>query len=376
MTLQPTRLGSEGAEAMPPAKRFAARRGPAPAFTLVEILITLSLLALLASMAWPALQSQITASELPESAERVRSTLAMARCEAVMEHRRFRVRLAKGDQQPRIECEIDPINQPGVYVASTAAWAKEPMLLADVQIHDVQPGRPVYLQPLSITSDPDSARKLAEKVQQDKEEREKLRSGFEKKTDQEEEADPLRPEIVFEPDGTPNDWATLIVARMKPEETLEETDQQIWIVLDGRTGMATIREKVTTDQLSDPTFYVQREKLELPDVVNVDELTFDINNNGQPANEMNGGDTGQEGDTGQPDLNAQAGDAAAMAQQAQQAAEAAAGNAGAAPTAAAGELQASSGSTAEGQLEQALDNTSLTEEEKNNIRQGFPKKGK
>ncbi|MBN2560746.1 MAG: hypothetical protein JXQ75_07445, partial [Phycisphaerae bacterium] len=48
------------------------------------------------------------------------------------------------------------------------------------------------------------------------------------------------------------------------------------VVLDGRTGLVHVREKVTEDELSDPEFYVEREKLELPDDVDVDELTFQV----------------------------------------------------------------------------------------------------
>lgn len=344
---------------------FPARRNRAPAFTLVEVLITLSLLVLLASIAWPAMQSQITASQLPESAERVRSALAMARCEAVMEHRRFRIRFAKGDQQPKIEYESDPINKPGVYEASTADWVHESLLLADVQVHDIQPGRPVYLQALSTTTDPDAARKQAEKVQQDKQEREQLRAGFGQGAQkQETEDDPLRPAIIFEPDGSVDDWATLILARVRSEDTLEEDQPQTWIVLDGRTGLATVREKVTEEQLSDSKFYVQREKLELPKTANIDDLSFDINNdvtaNGQATN---GTDTlnGQGTDGNSPSLTEMA---AGAGQQPQ----------GNGQEIAAGEQQAGDGTSA---VDEALKNApNLSEEEKNNIRENWPKKTK
>jgi hypothetical protein len=280
-----------------------------------------------------------------------------------MEHRRFRIRFIKGEQQPKIEYESDPINKPGEYVASTADWVNEPLLLADVQVHDIQPGRPVYLQPLSTTTDPDSARKQAEKAQQEKKDREQVRAGFGNGPQkQETEDDPLRPAIIFETDGSVNDWATLILARVKSEDTLEEDQPQKWIVLDGRTGLATVREKVTEEQLADAKFYVQREKLELPKTANIDDLSFNINNDataGGQASNVTNMPNGQGADNGEPSLTE-------MAAGASQQIEAQADQ----------QKNTGAGGDAASQLENALDNSNLTEEEKNNIRQGFPQKTK
>ena len=361
MRLQRTSTGPVIAEGVRSAAAGMRRRGAAPAFTLVEILITLSLLVLLASLAWPAMQAQITASELPESAERIRSALAMARCEAVMQHRRFRIRFAPEEQQPKIEEEVDPINQPGVYTAATADWASEEILLANVQVHDIQTGRPVYMQALSMTTDPDAALKQYEKAEEEKRDREQLRTGMGKGADDNTELDPLRPVITFEPDGS-TEWATLILARVKSKDTLEEEQPQIWVVLDGRTGLALVHPKVTKEQLADSNFYVQREKLELPDTVDIDELSFN-KIEGQQADSSSTG-------TGQSDLNTQGGTNDALSQL-QQVATEVKGQGEVSEKVTPGE----SGDTAS-QLEGALDKSTLTEEEKNNIRSGFHGKTK
>jgi hypothetical protein len=62
----------------------------------------------LAGIEWPAMESQIRASELPESADRMRTVLAMTRCEAMMQYRRFRVRFETEAQQPIVEWERTP----------------------------------------------------------------------------------------------------------------------------------------------------------------------------------------------------------------------------------------------------------------------------
>jgi len=277
-------------------------------FTLIEILITLGLLVLLAGLTWPALQNQITAAELPESADRLRTALFMARCEAMLEHRRFRISFAPEEQHPKIEWEADPVNQRGIFVPATADWAEEAILLGDVQVHEVRPGRPVYMQPLSETSDPDSLLKAAEEQERERIERESRNQGVGIAANQDEEPDPQRPSIIFETDGS-TDWATLVLSRVPPGQPLEENEEQTWVVIDGRTGLVTIRERVTKEQLSDAKFYVKRENLEPPDRTDVDDLKFEITQDltggsGLTAGNAGTGDTGGAADQGVGELTA------------------------------------------------------------------------
>lgn len=253
----------------------------APAFTLIEILIALTLLGLLTVLAWPTMQSRITSMELPESASRLQSLLYMTRSSAMMEHRRHRLRFEPGTQQPLVEYEPDPILSPGAFVEVPADWAREPVLQEDVQVHEIRVDRPIWLRALSENEDIETIRKEEERLRE-----ERLDGGQTEGIiaderfagsgpNDEAEIDETRPMILFEPDGSA-DWATIILASVPPEETLDEEAPQLWIVLDGRTGLAKIQEAITEEQLSDPTFYVAREKLELPDQTSTDDLTLNI----------------------------------------------------------------------------------------------------
>lgn len=259
-----------------------SQRGPSlrRAFTLIEILIVLVLIVLLVAVAWPVLDGQVTASELPESAARMRDMLYMTRSASMLEHRRHRVRFAPGAQQPVVEVEIDPIFQPGVWTPVAYPWAREKFLLAEVQVNAIQPGRPSYLRPVSINDDPDS------KENKDAEQQElildigvtdgqQIGSIGVASANDDAEFDPERPTIVFETDGS-SDWATIIVSHLELGQALDDEIPQKWVILDGRTGLATIRDQVTQEDLSDPEFFVQREKLELPDVVTPDDLTLNV----------------------------------------------------------------------------------------------------
>ncbi len=275
-------MPSWSAIALKPAMHRASsgRRSRATGFTLLEVLIALSLLVALTALAWPALESQLLASGLPESASRIRSMLYMARSSAMFENRRVRVRFAPSEQHPYIEFEPDPINQPGFWSPVPAFWAQDPMLLDDVEVHQIRPGQPAYMKPISVNEDPSNQLTEEELLRQAE-----LEAGIDSNAAPaqspaggvtgEMRIDETRPLIVFETDGSTN-WATLILAKVLPSEPLNEEDDQLWIVIDGRTGLATIREQVTEAQLSDPAFYVQREKLELPDSTGPDDLTLNI----------------------------------------------------------------------------------------------------
>jgi len=295
-------------------RRVAIERRPAEAgvravraFTMLEIIIAVVLMMLLAAITWPTLARQITASELPESVDRLRSALFMLRSEAAMEHRRFRMRFEIGEQQPLIEWEPDPIRRRGEWERYPAGWANEPFLLGDVQVYEIQIGRPIWMIPVRDTVDQPDADRLTQgpagiEETDDREAREAdemfLRGGL----TEDEEIDPLRPTIVYETDGK-TDWALLILARSLPEEELEEDALQKWIVLDGRTGRTIAQDKVSDEQLADPEFFVQREKLGLPDLVNTGDLSLtagalDGGGSSDGASDERGGFGGRSGSGG------------------------------------------------------------------------------
>lgn len=260
------------------------------AFTLIELVVVLTLIVALSLLAMPAIENIMIGSNLPESAGRVRSLLAMARSGAVSEARRVRVRFLPNQQQPIVEIERDPIFQPGLYEQITAAWTQEPILLGDVQVHSVALGRPEFLKPVSDDVDPrsdasdtatDGATQADVANVQETGETLSLRTAVE-----EEEVDINRPSIIFEPDGS-TDWAMITVSQVMPGEEVPDGADQRWIIVDGRTGMITVRTALSAEELADPTLYVQREKLALPDLAELTDnpLSFAGPGLGMPTDE-------------------------------------------------------------------------------------------
>lgn len=264
-------------------------------FTLIEILVAIFLLAILAGLSWPLLQNQIVASELPESAAQLRDTLFLARTEAMKENRRVRIRFAPNEQHPYFEIENDPIQFPGVWEPLEATWAQESPLLGDVHVHTIELGRPVFLKPISFDETTDSAQKDSDKQE-----------GNAKTSDsdvtipaitsmnEDIEVDERRPIILFEPSGS-TDWATLKVTKVALDHELMEDDPQHWIILDGRTGLAYLRDPVTEEQLADETFYVKRENLEMPTDADASDLAFALPDQAASASGGSGGSGGAGG---------------------------------------------------------------------------------
>ena len=103
-----------------------------PAYTLLELMLVLSLLVVLAFFIVPNFQSPIERSHLPESGERFRSFITLTRANAMLDGLRYRMRfLSEADEQwdklseherlqPLIEFEADPIKQPWEFFAVKA----------------------------------------------------------------------------------------------------------------------------------------------------------------------------------------------------------------------------------------------------------------
>lgn len=250
--------------------RVSPRLGAVRGFTLLEILLVVGLVALLALMAWPALSNQITAAELPESATKLQSLLFMARSQAISDHKRYRVRFDQGLEQPLVEVEPDSINAAGEWVETTESWAADNILLGDVRVHAVKLGRPVYLTPQQTRDDAEaeSEEGLSGVLTRAQEEVATLVQGKKGLGDGED-----WPAIIFDVDGR-TDWATVIIAKIDPDEDLEPEDEQRWVVLDGRTGLAQITEQVTEVELADAGFYINRDKLGMPETGQDGEIVF------------------------------------------------------------------------------------------------------
>lgn len=277
------------ASATPTPRALRSCRRGRSAFTLLELLIALSLLVLLATFAWPLMQNQITASAMPESAARTRDTLFLARAEAMREHRRVRIRFAPNEQQPYIEIESDPILHPGEWTPIKASWVSDKPLLDDVQVHTIEAGRPAYLTPISFDESTDEAQEDSEETQE-QESTEDFDATMPSATmaNEDIELDENRPLILFGPDGS-SEWATLKLSRAKLDVELKEEDLQTWVILDGRTGLAYIREQVTEEQLADEDFYIKRENLELPTETSPEELALGVQDPNAAGGSQGGG---------------------------------------------------------------------------------------
>ncbi len=281
------------------AQQSARRRG----FTLMEILIVMAVLVLLAGITWPAMESQITVAQLPESAARLRDLCYMARVEATKEYRRVRIRFVPGEQQPRIEIERDPILYVDEWSPVETPWAQQAMegvLLSNVQVHSIRPGRPDWTKPISLNDNPDpkddekGKNRSFERDDIDALDTEEILAYFDataaksKRDGNGEPLDENRPIIEFAADGS-SDWALIVLAQRPPEEELEVDDPVRWVLLDGRNGLASVREPLSDEDLINPDLYVMRENLYPPDLSDLGRLTLTSTGfGGQPATDEDG----------------------------------------------------------------------------------------
>lgn len=258
------------------------------AFTLLEVVLVMALLAAIAAFSWPYMQRQFEASQLTESADQFRSLLTLTRAQAMIDARRYRIRFEPEKRHPIIECETDPFQAPGKYDPVKADWAVDERLLGETQVHEIRAGRPDYTLPFD---DQQSELEQDEGFTLDSESGETTESTSdtagaalpENDSDKADQVpiDEQRPSIVFETDGS-TDWATIILSNIAPADQLEEDERQIWIEIDGRTGLARIRESLTADQMADTTLRTKRSKLLPPEVAWGGDLTINSSTT-QPA---------------------------------------------------------------------------------------------
>jgi prepilin-type N-terminal cleavage/methylation domain-containing protein len=104
-----------------PGPRRAGKAGPAPArvrragFTLLEVLLALTLVALLVGAGVIALASLRTGRQLEEGAWRFETMLRMARADAARHGRRLRLRFDGEGGAWQVLWESDPIARPGLF---------------------------------------------------------------------------------------------------------------------------------------------------------------------------------------------------------------------------------------------------------------------
>ena len=201
-------------------------RNAQSAFTLLEVVLVVSILAALAALVLPNLIGQIEGKRLPTSAEQMRSLITMTRANAMFDGKRYRIRFPLEDElddegddrQPLIEREDDPVTEPGIFNPVKAHWVYGETLLRDVWCIQVRPGKPTIERIKDGFESSDIAERLDEMF---------------------EDQDPDYPPLVIEPDGT-SEWVTFVLTGVDREltvEDLEEDDPVIDVILDGVTGL-------------------------------------------------------------------------------------------------------------------------------------------
>jgi type II secretory pathway pseudopilin PulG len=106
--------------------------------TLLEVLLVVSLLAVLAAFAWPNFEGAHRAQHLNESAARLRALVAMCRAEAMNESRIYWI-VIRADGSLQVRRQLDPLTAPHLYVPVQVDWARQAFLLDDVWVESVVP---------------------------------------------------------------------------------------------------------------------------------------------------------------------------------------------------------------------------------------------
>ncbi len=224
-----------------PRGRKPAARG---AFTLLELMLVLGLLALLAFMVMPSFRSPLARSSLPESGQRMRALLTLTRANAMLDGLRYQVRfldefdeewdeLSEHDRrQPYIEVEADPIDEPDKFRPVEASWAIADTFLGDVWCYQVRFGEPTFESVIA---------ELEEQEFVDEEEL-KEEMGLE-------EDEPWV--LIFDPDGT-SEWMTFRLIDV-PYDDFEESElenyPQLDVIFDGRLGMVFLQRPLSEDEV-------------------------------------------------------------------------------------------------------------------------------
>jgi prepilin-type N-terminal cleavage/methylation domain-containing protein len=107
-------------------------------FTLVELLLVISLLAVLAMVLWPNFDSVSRSRQLDESTGRMRSLVAMCRAEAMNQSRMYRVAIHP-DGTLKVEQQVHPIRAPQLYGRVRSDWVRLAILLDSVWVESVTP---------------------------------------------------------------------------------------------------------------------------------------------------------------------------------------------------------------------------------------------
>jgi len=202
------------------------QKSAARGMTFLEVMLVVVLLGVLLAYALPALTGTIEGTGLPEASERLRSLIHLTRAAAMRDGLKYRlaftgapdpndpkadrlVQQAAETQQPYVEREADPLNQPGVYSGVDLSYDVGHILTQGVRCVAVRLGQPSFdLNNQGPFAGPEVN---APEAPMDM--------------------------VNFYPDGT-CDWAVFTLTNLGFEEEPQESDvgRIVNVMLDGRTG--------------------------------------------------------------------------------------------------------------------------------------------
>ncbi len=187
------------------------------AFTLLEVLLVVSILAMLAMFTWPSFQGTSDRARLDESVRRLKTLIAMCRAEAMTETRCYRITF-RLDGSIKLRRQLDPITHPQVYIPVQREWANLAFMLDGVWVESVclLPDGPPPVQVEDELKTFDHMERDFEPIDIE---------NFEQPID-----------ITFNPDGTSRSLRWLI---------RDDTGRGFQLTLDGRVGRLAVEELPT-----------------------------------------------------------------------------------------------------------------------------------
>ena len=241
-------------------------------FTLIELLIVIAVLLVLSWFVVPVFTGELERRRLHDSIDQMRTVIALTRAHAMNDGKRYRIRWPDLDAyeeaeereltlQPVIEVEADPFDEPGVFTEVTELWAVGDTLYKGVQCTQILLGRPKTMEE-ELAEEEDRLDHVADGIDEMFEEEEELDEMFDESMEEagtEEEKDPNRPAIVFEPDGTA-EWARVFLSN----GTLNDDGElETWeILIDGRTGKVGWKRTLTETEYEEALAVKEEEKEE------------------------------------------------------------------------------------------------------------------
>ncbi len=209
------------------------------AFTLIELLLAIALLAILAAFLYPNLKPEMQRRSLVESADRLRSLIVMCRAKAMQDGKKYRISFPGTPDpldphaddrvdvpfetlQPNIERQMDALGNPDWFGGFDEGWKNINVMQDGCRCVAVRPGMPNFeLSADTPIAGPSISEGWAEFVP-----------------------------LTFNPDGS-CDWVTFTLTDLPPETTVQPGDigHIINVMVDGRTGQVWLQRALLNEEV-------------------------------------------------------------------------------------------------------------------------------